>query len=154
MKKIFTVFTIGVCLGLIGGVFGYRAWMTKFPTGNPFAKTEAATTATDPFAKDTDTPSTLPGGIPIYEKMKFKGKRFDNGRSEFFFSAEGSGEDIYKFYQDHFTQAGWRKVDSYSPRWTKDRTICEYNVQGSSTGNYAGIPTCTITFRFSEVTIP
>jgi hypothetical protein len=151
MKKIFTVFTIGVCLGLIGGVFGYRAWMARFPTGNPFGKTEKAATTADPFASNTEAPTSFPGGIPIYEKMMFRSKRFDNGKSEFVYSADGAGEDVFKFYQDHFTQAGWRRAGSNSSRWLKDFTICELDVRGSSNGP-TGIPISTITFRFGEVT--
>lgn len=150
MKKIALPFAFGLIFGLIGGVFGYRAWITRFPTGNPFGKTET-TAAADPFASNTEAPKSLPGGIPVYEKMMFRSKRFDNGKSEFVFSADGAGEDVFKFYQDHFTQAGWRRAGSNSSRWLKDFTICELDVRGSTNGP-TGIPISTITFRFGEVT--
>lgn len=155
MKKIVLPFAFGLIFGLIGGVFGYRAWITRFPTGNPFTRTEAAS---DPFLKagpgQEAALNTLPKDVPVYAGMKFRSKYFNNGKSDFVFSAEGSGEDIYKFYQEHFAQAGWRRVDRYDQRWTKDRTVCDLDVQGSSTGNDAGIPTSTITFEFTEVTAP
>jgi hypothetical protein len=151
MKKATTAFAFGLILGLIGGVFSYRAWIGRFPTGNPFAKTELATGKNDPFVNNTEAPTGLPGGIPVYEKMMFRSKQFNNGKSEFVFSADGAGEDVYTFYQEHFTQAGWRKTNSPSPRWLKDFTICELDVRGSTTNSPSGTPIATITFRFSEV---
>jgi hypothetical protein len=149
MKKIILPFAFGLIFGLIGGVFSYRAWITRFPTGNPFTKTEKA--ASDPFGSNTEAPTSLPGGLPVYEKMMFRSKRFDNGKSEFVFSADGAGEDVFKFYQDHFTQAGWRRAGSNSSRWLKEFTICELDVRGS-TNSPSGTPIATITFRFAEVT--
>lgn len=142
MKKFLVTFFVGLLLGLAagagGGIWGYRAWMKRFPGGNPFSK------SVFDQIKEGDK-ADLPNFLPLHPRMKYLGKGFSNGKTKYLFWGDAPTEEVFNLYRGHFERIGWQPCEVNKQCWKKDRTICEVNVSGSKLAFSSDSP-------FSELT--